>query len=293
MKFPRSIDHLVLPVTDLAIARNRLSALGFTVAPDAEHPFGTRNACVFLPDGTYLEPLSVVDRRRSTLAAKRGNVFTARDLAFRGRKHREGFSALVVASEDAGGDNERFREEGISGGEMLEFSRPVTLPDGSVSEASFRLAFAADERAPDFFLFACQRVNPLPADRGELEQHSNSVVGVAEVILSAQVPSDFEPLLGKVVGAGPEGAEDAAGIAVRTDRAVIRVAPDSDLEAEFALHPNGDASGLSGRAVIFRVTDLAVTEITLAANDVAFIRKGGRVLVSAAPGQGVLFGFEE
>jgi hypothetical protein len=36
-----------------------------------------------------------------------------------------------------------------------------------------------------------------------------------------------------------------------------------------------------------------VTEITLAANDVAFIRRDGRVLVSPAPGQGVFFGFED
>jgi hypothetical protein len=45
--------------------------------------------------------------------------------------------------------------------------------------------------------------------------------------------------------------------------------------------------------VIFRSLDLAVTEIILAANDVAFIRRDGRVLVSPSPGQGVLFGFEE
>lgn len=45
--------------------------------------------------------------------------------------------------------------------------------------------------------------------------------------------------------------------------------------------------------MIFKSADLAVTEITLAANDVAFVRRDGRVLVYPAPGQGVLFGFEE
>lgn len=41
------IDHLVLPVEDIGIAVKRLVSLGFTVAPEALHPFGTRNACVF------------------------------------------------------------------------------------------------------------------------------------------------------------------------------------------------------------------------------------------------------
>eukprot|EP01133_Synstelium_polycarpum_P029511 gene29511-36177_t len=42
---PRPVDHLVLPVVELDTARQRLEALGFTVAPSAQHPFGTENAC--------------------------------------------------------------------------------------------------------------------------------------------------------------------------------------------------------------------------------------------------------
>ncbi|NKC02735.1 VOC family protein [Ochrobactrum haematophilum] len=44
----RSVDHLVLPVEQLDEARARLSLLGFTVAPNAQHPFGTANVCSFL-----------------------------------------------------------------------------------------------------------------------------------------------------------------------------------------------------------------------------------------------------
>ena len=40
----RPLDHLVLPVDTLTQARRRLSNLGFTVADDARHPFGTENA---------------------------------------------------------------------------------------------------------------------------------------------------------------------------------------------------------------------------------------------------------
>ncbi|SMF67304.1 Glyoxalase-like domain-containing protein [Xaviernesmea oryzae] len=287
----RPIDHLVLPVAELALARSRLSELGFTVAPDAFHPFGTANACVFLPDGTYLEPLAIANRRHASAAAKRGNVFTARDLAFRKAKMSQGLSALVVATVDAAADHERFKLRGVSAGDILEFSRGVKMPDGSKTEASFRLAFAGDERAPDFFLFSCQRVNPLPADRGELERHANAVTGLSEVVLSAPAPGEFAPLMEQVLMTEAEIEPHLVRLAAANAR--IRIARDQDIEAEFALAPIPDAGGLRGRAVIFKTADLAVTEIILAANDVAFVRREGRVLVQAAPGQGAMFGFEE
>ncbi len=287
----RPIDHLVLPVAGLTAARSRLTELGFTVAPDAFHPFGTANACVFFSDGTYLEPLALANRRHAGVAAKRGNVFTARDLAFRKTSNRQGFSALVVATRDAMADHARFKMRGVSAGEVLEFSRGMTLADGSETQASFRLAFAGDDRAPEFFLFSCQRINPLPADRGELERHANTVTGLSEIILSAPTPADFAPLVEQVLLT--KAAPEAAPLQLAAANARIRILQDRELEAEFAVQPTPGAEGLRGRAVIFKTADLAVTEITLAANDVAFVRREGRVLVSAAPGQGVLFGFEE
>ncbi|MFB9952704.1 VOC family protein [Rhizobium puerariae] len=287
----RSVDHLVLPVTDLAVARSRLTDLGFTVAPDAFHPFGTANSCVFFSDGTYLEPLALANRRHATAAAKRGNVFTARDLSFRKARNRQGFSALVVATDDAAADHARFRLRGVSAGDVLEFSRSVKMPDGSESEASFRLAFAGDERAPDFFLFSCQRIDPLPADRGELERHANMVTGLSEIILSAREPAEFASLAEQVLATKAQIEPSLLVLAAANAR--IRVMREHDIETEFALAPVPEAEGLWGRAVIFKTVDLAVTEIVLAANDVAFIRREGRVLVQAAPGQGVLFGFEE
>ncbi|HXV30060.1 MAG TPA: VOC family protein, partial [Sinorhizobium sp.] len=121
----RPLDHLVLPVAGLAQSRRRLTDLGFTVAEDARHPFGTENACVFFSDNTYLEPLAVASREECEAAALDGNVFVARDQAFRFRQGPEGLSAIVLATPDATEDHIRFRSHGISGGDMLEFSRPM------------------------------------------------------------------------------------------------------------------------------------------------------------------------
>jgi hypothetical protein len=287
----RKIDHLVLPVGDLALARKRLSALGFTVAPDGLHPFGTANACIFLKDGIYLEPLALADRRKAGAAAKRGNVFVERDMAFRNRRGRQGLSAIVVASDDAGDDHQRFVAAGISAGEPLEFARIMKSPDGDEREGRFRLAFAAQQEASDFFAFACQRVVSFAQDMGSLLMHANAVIGLKEVVLAAETPLESAFLLQNVLSADAEDGE--AGMIFSAENARVRVLNGEQLLQEFGPAGAAVGLGLSGQAVIFRTADLAVTEITLAANDVAFIRRDGRVLVSPVPGQGVFFGFEE
>mgnify|MGYP002776774832 CR=1 FL=1 len=158
MPAARAIDHLVLAVTDLAHARTRMGLLGFTVAPDARHPFGTENACVFFQDGSYLEPLAIGSEDGSRETARAGNVFTARDRAFRFRQGQEGLEAVVFRTDDAAADHAAYVSAGFSAGKILEFSRPFAMPDGQVSEAAFRLAFASDLRSPDFYAFTIRRV---------------------------------------------------------------------------------------------------------------------------------------
>ncbi len=138
---PHPLDHVVLPVVNIDLARERLGKLGFTVAADARHPFGTENACVFFADKTYLEPLGVASVEESELSARQGNVFTARNQAFRFRCGEEGLSAIAFGTGDCGLDHKSFIDKGSSAGKMLEFSRTMKMPDGSESIGSFRLAF--------------------------------------------------------------------------------------------------------------------------------------------------------
>ncbi len=290
---PRPIDHLVLPVSDLGLARERLSALGFTVAKDARHPFGTENCCVFLSDGSYLEPLGIANREECEEAAKGGNAFVARDQAFRFRRGLEGFSGIAMATSDARNDDRRYAAAGLSGGATLEFSRDMLLPDGSKATGSFRLAFAADLRSPDFFFFASQRILPLPSDRKALEAHENGVIGLAEVVLSEQNPTDFQYL---VQEAADEREVEALsfGMTVDTPRGRITVLNDAGLEGFYGIAPEeGTDRGLKGRAVVFKVSDLSDTRRLLAGRGLAFEERDTRILVPPAPGQGVLFVFGE
>lgn len=286
----RPLDHLVLPVDALEQARRRLNDLGFTVAEDARHPFGTENACVFFSDNTYLEPLAVASREECEAAALAGNAFVARDQAFRFRQGPEGLSAIVLGTEDAAADHMRFRARGVSGGDMLEFSRPMRLPDGREGLGSFRLAFAADLRSPDFFLFSCQRVRALPTDRGTLERHENGVLGISEVVLSETNPTDFQYLLQEAVDER-EVAAHSFGMDIETTNAKISVLSAAGMEAFFGRSVRNAERGLRGRAVIFRVADLEVTRALFARNDIEFSEMGGRLIVPEMTGQGVIFAF--
>lgn len=288
---PRALDHLVLPVGSIAVARARLGALGFTVAPDALHPFGTENACIFFKDGTYLEPLAVASREDCEAHAVAGNAFVARDRAFRFRCGENGLSAIVLKSDDAAGDHERFRKAGLSGGELLEFSRPFKLADGTSAEASFRLAFAADLRAPDFFLFCCERTRERPALAEDLLSHANGVIGLSRVILVEENPSDFQYLLEEALQQRDVTAH-SFGIDLNAGNAVISALTLAGFEAWFG-QGSDEGRGLRGGGVVFRATKLETVEALLRRNDIAYEHRHHRLLVRPAPGQGVIFAFEE
>lgn len=289
---PRPLDHLVLPVEDLDTARARHSALGFVVAADALHPFGTENACVFFADGSYLEPLAIASREDCEEAARNGNVFVARDQAYRFRQGDTGFSALVVGSKDGDADHARFIELGMSGGEMLCFSRPMKLPDGSEQQASFKLAFASDLRAPDFFGFAVERINVPAADRSALTSHLNGVLGISEIILSEPNPTDFQYFI-QELACNREVDANSFGMSIELDGATITVFNKAGMESHLGITDASRERGLIGRAVVYHVSDLAALAALLLANGVAVRQVAGRLIVDPAPGQGAYYCFEE
>jgi hypothetical protein len=291
VRHPRALDHLVLPVVSLDTARRRHEALGFTVAPDARHPFGTENACVFLADGTYLEPLAIGHRETCEAAALAGNMFVMRDQAYRFRNGQDGFSAIALSSEDADGDEELFRKSGISGGDTLTFSRMFDDGKGNKGEASFKLAFAADLRSPDSFFFTCQRINVPKVDRSALQHHSNGVTGMVSIAISEENPSDFQYLLQDAIGQRETSAH-TFGLDIHCSNVRIEAFNRHGMRAWFGVTDGFDQRGLRLRAVVFAAPDLDLVRAGLAANHVPFEEHEGRVIVRPVEGQGAIYAFE-
>lgn len=289
---PRPLDHLVLPVADLETARARYEALGFSVAPDAAHPFGTENACVFFPDGTYLEPLAVAQRETCEAEARAGNVFVARDQAFRFRRGQDGFSAVVLGTDNADDDDRSFCKAGISAGDILTFSRPFRTADGEEEKASFKLAFAADLRAPDAFFFTCQRIGVPKVDRTALETHSNGAIGIRAVVAVEPNPSDFQYLLQTVLDQRNVNAH-SFGMELAASNATISVLTPEGFGAFFDVARSPHGRGLRLEAIVFAVADLDRLRAVLNKGAVSVRKLGERLIVDPAPGQGAILAFEE
>lgn len=287
----RPLDHLVLPSASLEAARARLVALGFTVAPDGTHPFGTENACVYFADGTFLEPLAIGQRETAEAASLNGNQFTARDASFRFRRGTEGLSALVMGTDDAVGDHEQFARTGLSGGAVLDFGRDFVTPEGEEARMDFRLAFAADLRSPDFFGFTCQRINAPKVDRSKLVAHQNGVTAIRSVVLTEPNPTDFQYLFQELVNEREVEAH-SFGMDIKTTNATISVLTHDGFAMKFGEKLHGKERGLRGRAVVFAVSNLATLNSVIDGAGIAHRSALGRTLVDPAPGQGVVFAFE-
>jgi hypothetical protein len=289
---PRAVDHLVFPVPDLDKARARHEALGFCVAADARHPFGTENACVFLPDGTYLEPLAVGHRETCEKAALKGNMFVARDQAFRFRNGDNGFSAIALSTSDAAADRAAFARLGMSGGRNLPFSRVFDNGKGNRGTASFELAFASDLRAPDAFMFTCQRKVQPPAVPPRLRRHANGVKGIASIVGAEQNPSDFHYFLEGVLSQRGVSAH-SFGIDIEAANTRIEIMNADGMRAWFGLDETLAERGLRFRAVIFATTSLAGVREILKSNGISWRETMKRIVIDPAPGQGAIYAFED
>ena len=180
--FPKSLDHLVLPVSSLETTRTRLTALGFTVAPDGHHPFGTSNACVFFNDDTYFEPLAVSDRETYQQEVERGNGFLRRDHLYREAIGENGFSLIALTSDDASAEREHNLALGYDCGPMVSFRRDVEQPDGSNKQISINLFITSTKHSPNLALFSCQWLSEKIIDDA-LKTHANGVVEISSIAI--------------------------------------------------------------------------------------------------------------
>ena len=290
MTLGRALDHLVLPVPSLELARAHLDALGFTIAPQGTHPFGTINACVFFADGTFLEPLAVGDPVTVVNAMRAGNAFVNGDAAFRAAQGGNGFSALVLASHDADADDTAFRKAGIGGGARLDFERPFKTPEGDEAVAAFRLAFAGFGDKPCFF-FTCERVNPPKVDRSALERHENGVTGIRSVLAAAGDFDMQERFWAEFSGCPVSRTK--AGLSVTLPNAQVEIVSPEAASALTGLPPMElPTSGLRFAAITFAVSDLSGLVDGLTKQSIGFRRQDGRIIVDPVPGQGTSFIFE-
>ncbi len=277
---PRNLDHVVLPVPSLKLTRERFSQLGFTVAPDARHKFGSQNACVFFENGTFIEPLAVGHRETVEAAIVKGNPFLRRDMAYRFRNGHNGFSMVVFGDPDPKKERKAIKKAGWETGKLVTVRRPGV---------KVRVALGIDERSPDCSTFLCERPNGPPQFPEKLTKHTNGVVGISRVTLCEQLPEDFQYYL-QTMARQREIRSHSFGMEFSLPNAKLSVLNRAGMRA----HYDADAPEQRGlRAVAFDLTVPSLDGVTTVLNEsgVESRKVGDRLIVDPAPGQGALIAF--
>lgn len=282
------IDHLVLSVGDLDAAEDFFTRAGFTLTPRAEHPFGTSNHLAIM-QGNFLELLGTTAPKRIPPHAPGRFSLPAqhRDLLSR----RQGLSFVVLSSEDARADHERFLAAGLPASEPLDFSRLAGQPDGAQATMSFSIVIVAEPALGDAPHFVCQQHTPEYFWHAAYQAHANGALGIGEVVLVAEEPAALAPYYSALVAPNAVHGTDG-GLAVETGRGRILVLRPAALAHRFAgaevpvYAPRPYVAGLQVRTV-----DLARAADCLRRGGIAFSAVPGSLRVAPADAFGAALEF--
>ena len=270
------IDHLVLATRDLETARMRYRALGFTLTPPARHPFGTGNSLVQL-DGAFLELLSVMAPQ--DVPEPEGDCFSFaafnRDYLSNG----EGFSMLVLASDDARRERQRMQAAGLETYEPFDFSRRAKLPSGEEVTVGFSLAFTSHRAMPAAGFFYCQQHAPQHFWKAEYQRHANTATTIEEVGLVADVPGDIAAFMAAFADAKAR-AMPAGGIEVDTGRGRLTIRTPADFGDHWGFAAPAGHPGARLAAFRLGVVDLATARDCVADSGVAAVTGRQRIVIA-------------
>ena len=127
-------------------------ALGFTLTPKADHPFGTSNRLVLFEDH-FLEIVSITNPEK--VANHENDNFSFATYIKEYLLQYEGLSMIALESEGWQKDRSDFLSQGLGLGAPFRFSRKAEHPNGTEVEVRFELTFigGSSEKGLKFFTF--------------------------------------------------------------------------------------------------------------------------------------------
>ena len=190
MRSIAGLDHVVVVVHDLAASARRWHNLGFTVAPRGLHPahMGTANHTIMFGED-YVELLAVVAPTDLNLRSRE----------FLAERH-EGIERTAFTSTDAAAGVAELAARGIKADGPREFSRPVELPDGRKSAASFRTFYwPAHDRPAGLRIFACEHLTRDTVWIPELTRHANTAQRIERLEILCRDPKATAAEMGRLI----------------------------------------------------------------------------------------------
>jgi hypothetical protein len=274
------VDHAVVMVKDLDKAAETWKQLGFTISPRGTHSahMGSGNYTIML-DPDYVELLGV-------LTATDHNAPARAFLDKRG----EGIERIAFTAVDSAAGAEEIRARGYPPIGPIDFERPVTMPDGSLSAAKFRVFQWPVAEAPGGVrIFACQHKTRETVWIPELMRHANGATRLRQVLIVTPDPAKDAAHLSGMIDRDPHSEADGAVIVPSGgDRADFVYLTRDQLGLRY---PEVSLAGLpdrGGAGLVVASADLAATAAALGA---VGVRSGGGVCVSPSQATGTLLAF--
>jgi hypothetical protein len=274
------IDHAVVVVRDLDKAAETWKRLGFTVSPRGTHSakMGSGNNTIML-DSDYIELLGV-------LVETEHNTPTRAFLAKRG----EGIERIAFTAVDSAAGAEEIRARGYEPVGPTDFERPVTMPDGSLSAAKFRIFQWPIAEAPaGLRIFACQHKTRETVWIPELMKHANGAKRLKQVLVVSQEVDKDAAHLARMIDRDVRAETDGAvAVPSGSDRADFIFLTKDQLSRRYPAVPLAGLPERGGAGLVLATSDLAAAEKAIGS---AGIRSGDGVCVAPAAANGALLAF--
>ncbi|MDR3373455.1 MAG: VOC family protein [Ancalomicrobiaceae bacterium] len=285
----RGIDHLVVAVSDLDAGRNVWQALGFTLTPRAEHPWGTANHLAQL-DHAFIEVLGLADAAKIKPSGRNTFSFGAFNRDY--LKKRQGASMLVLESHDADADIADFAAAGLDTFHRFDFERLAGQPGGEQERVAFSLAFTRAGGVKNAGFFTCQQHEPDHFWHAEWQRHANSTVGIDEITLVAPDPADYHIFLSRFTGVREIHAS-SFGISIATPRGRVAIVTPPAFRYLYGEDSLPDApKTLEIRGVTFAVADFGQAASSLVAGGLKVADRLDRLTVGPEAALGLAVAFK-
>ncbi|MGC0822217.1 VOC family protein [Pantoea agglomerans] len=264
------LDHAVINVADqLDSASARFRRLGFQLTERGHHSLGSSNHLAIFGEN-YLELLGYETGKGS----QRADLWQSP----------LGLSGLVWKSSDAESEFQHLQRQDLDDEPPAAFHRPVTLPDGSVSEAHFRTVRIRPSLVPNGRSFFCQHLTPEAVWQPAWQRHPNGVRNISELVIVAQDPALSALVYSRLFGAArvlacPEGA-----FVLRAGAATVRFASADYAQQRFGPLPEDYDGSARMVALGFETEDLALVKGALVKGDIAFQEQPEAIVVESAEG---------
>jgi catechol 2,3-dioxygenase-like lactoylglutathione lyase family enzyme len=269
------LDHVVVNVQarlDAGVAAYR--NLGFSLTDRGHHTLGTSNhLALFKHD--YVELLGV----------EAGRPGPAWDIV----ANPVGIQGLAFKTRDPAALYRRLTEERLPAQPPEEFSRPVTLPDGTF-DARFKVVGVNPSPLHGVRVFFCQHLTPHLVWRREWQSHANGATGIAHLVAAVSDPARAGDAFARLLGVGAP-RPIAGGLEIEAGGVRLRLlAPDAVRQSLAPALQAAPKSGVAGMGV--RTRSLKTTADALARAGIRpAIASPDRILVAAADAMGVVLEF--